>query len=66
MKPRTVGLVACERKEQIARFYRAAVDRKSLDDDGFRLAGDRSVIAERGREVSCCSSRPRPRAICAR
>src|SRR5947208_13334606 len=43
---RTVGLAACQREEQVARLDGAAVDRKALHIDSFRLRSDRSVIAE--------------------
>ena len=43
---RTVGLAAGQRKEQVARLHRAAVDRKAAHFDSFRARFDRSVIAE--------------------
>ena len=45
-KARTIGLAAGERKEQIARLHRAAVDAKAFHFDSFRARFDRSVIAE--------------------
>ena len=45
-KARTIGLAAGERKEQIARLHRAAVDAKACHFDSFRARFDRSVIAE--------------------
>src|SRR4051812_5756523 len=43
---RNVGLAAGNRKEEIARLDRAAVDRKTSDLNGRRLRLDHSIVAE--------------------
>ena len=43
---RAIGLVACEREEQVAGLHRAAVDGEAADRNRFRLRIDHGVIAE--------------------
>jgi hypothetical protein len=57
-KAGTVGLAACQRKEQVARLHRAAVDRKTFHIDSFRLRLDRSVIAEEVAKFHSAPVRP--------
>jgi len=60
MKREPFGLVACERKEQIARFT-ARLSTASPLTTTAPLAGDRSVILKRSRSLMLFQSAPAPR-----